>query len=1273
MTCHRCMKTPSSTPLSVVFFFNLLLLCILATDALGQCNTLKPQITIDFNTDQACAPVSVTKFEITYYFTVPQNPNDIQIRYVWNDPANTTTTIDTGTGLIAGAGNTTFKANATFTYTDNAGCTITPTVRIIINGVVCTTSEQIQTAFFWGTEDEGNAAMSMTPDNYDVCFNNPIANAVFTDNSEFNCNPAVEPDQPNVLQRHVQFVYGTNHNPSNAIRDLSLMDGGTQPLTNASGALVNPVTKGVPAVTGAYFGPIQPVPFPANGPNAVSLPMNAPANTLNGVGDRFQVTLYNWNTCNPWNGSVANPNYGDAVVTTAYVRIVDAPAPEFETRDDLANPTTDFCINEVVYFANQTPNLASYDYEWTFYDDNTGVIEAGTSNSQNPTFTYTTGGQKLIKLVATNTAAQGSCVEEVTHLINVTPALTAEIEITDITDTPITPSFCQEASAPLNTFTVRFKDVSPGTAGAQTRWRWEFYDENDMLFRQEPTGGGYSSVQLGPFDIPYINPGNYKVKLHIIDQITMCGTTDEVEVHVYEKPVPVFTASLGCEGQPVAFEDASTLNPINGESIVLREWDFDYDGMTFSKDPAYDNETDFSRLLGTSGTYQVALRITTDQGACSAISVNSVEVNPIPTSSFTPNVTSGCSTLNVTFTNTAVNGQPDTIDRYEWEVNNGSGYVTVGTQDPADPNFSPVFIYDFENTTLADKQFDVRLRTITVNGCEMLSSVSTITVRPGTNSAFRSLNYSPFNDNCSPVSVDFSVDLSTRALSPVDYTWRVSDLGGVIREASTGTTPMFTHQFINTSALIKDFTITLITQLPSGCYGDSTRVIRVSPVPSAAFKIDTVQFDCNRMRLRLIAEKRGLQYHWKVLENSIVMLDDIVADDIIEYEVLRPSSDVNLSISLSTKNLTNCTSSTNTKSLMVPRRDIMNASFTVSPAIQTLPNSTITITNTTNSGPWTYHWDFGDGTTSSASGPTIQHTYGTYGAYNITLSVTNNVCTNNHTKSAIIEAIPPIVDFEYEPNKGCVPLTVRFKNKSKYAEADKYVWEFGEGQATSKAIDPTYTYYQAGKHTVSLSATNLTGQTIKETKELIIEAYPLPEAQFDVKPKTVNIPGGVLFTSNRSFQANEFLWDFGDGSTSTEVQPQHAYVSEGSYAISLIARNQYGCSDTVKVDQAVYVVKGGQVLVPNAFSPNPTGSTGHTPDAGKNDVFLPLMKGVTEFELLIFDRWGVLVFQTRDEQYGWDGYYNGKLCPQDVYVYKLTASFSNGEKIVRVGDVNLVR
>jgi gliding motility-associated-like protein len=266
-------------------------------------------------------------------------------------------------------------------------------------------------------------------------------------------------------------------------------------------------------------------------------------------------------------------------------------------------------------------------------------------------------------------------------------------------------------------------------------------------------------------------------------------------------------------------------------------------------------------------------------------------------------------------------------------------------------------------------------------------------------------------------------------------------------------------------------------------------------------------------------------------------------------------------------------------------------------------------------------------------------------------------------------AIPPIVDFEADPLKGCVPLTVNFTNRSQFADPATYQWDFGDA-GKSGSINPTHTYYEPGTYTVSLSASNVTGQLVTETKQAIIEVFPRPVSAFEIKPAVVYIPGGILYTNNRSFDASRYEWDFGDGTTSTAFEPQHKYQEEGVYTISLTAFNQFDCPDSSRLINVVKVIKGGQVLIPNAFSP---GSASGGSGDGKNDVFLPLTRGVTEFELLVFNRWGTLLFQSDDPTIGWDGTYQGKQCQQDVYVYKLTASYDNGERVVRMGDINLIR
>ncbi|MTI22575.1 PKD domain-containing protein [Fulvivirga sp. RKSG066] len=1253
----------------------LLMTAIGIKDAVSQCNTLRSQFDISFNTDQDCAPTSVTDYTITYSFNVAQNPNSIGILFEWNDPANSTTFVDIGSGLIASAGDTKFTATATFTYPVNNECGYFPTAFVLINGAVCPTSEQQQRAFSWARDNEFGGNLSITPEFYDVCYGDAVTNAVFADDSFFNCNLTAEPDNPNRQQRHVQFVYGTNHNAGNSIRDLSLNDGGVQNLTDGTGALATTDTRGTGGllITAAYFGPVDAIPFPADGPLSVSFPINAPANAANAVGSVFEVTMFNWNVCNPFNGNAADPNYDEAISTTAYVRIVDAPTPDFLTRKDNAAGvvTTDFCIGDIIYFDNESVGADSY--SWEFFDDNTGTVSLATSNANNPTFSYSTSGQKLIRLTATNNAAQSNCMAQFDVLVNITPSLVAQIETTDLAGNPITPAFCQDPANP-QTFDVRFEDISVGTVTPTTRWRWEFYDENNTLIREEP-GPGYSSNPLGPFDLSYINIGVYRARLRIKDAVTDCENIYETEVIVYENPVADFVVDRVCEGSSTHFTDQSTLNAINGEIIVSWEWDFDYDGVTFNKDAAFDNQVDFDRTYPAAGTYEVALRIMTDQNGCSDFVTQTVVVDPMPIADITADNNNDCSVLTVNFTNNGVGSQPDVITQYIWEIDEGSGYVVDSIQDPSDANFSDVFTRDFENLTTANKTFDVRLRAVTQRGCETVSAPISITVLPGPRSGFSSLNYSPFADNCSPVSVDFAVDPETQSLNPTDYTWTINDENGQIFQQSTGTIPSFTYSFENNSQSIKNFDVTLSSTLPSGCSGDSTRVIRINPVPDGTMALDTLTLDCEIMQVKAEALQKGLtEYKWVVKENGVIINTITGTNDEITHLTTRNNSDIEVSIELITENFAGCESAQTIENYTVPASYNINADFDVSPLVQTLPNSTVDIVNTTNDGPWTYLWDFGDGNTSTAKN-IGSYTYETYGDYTITLTISLNECVKVVAKTVKINPIPPMVDFDFNVASGCAPLTIRFENLSQYAEPDSYFWDFGEGEGTSVAADPVHTYYEPGLYTVSLTASNILEDTITKTKTDIIRVYPQPVAAFEVRPAVVLVPDNPIYLANRSTGASSFTWEFGDGNSSNEAEPIHYYQEEGVYDIALIAQNSSGCADTLTRKGIVEAKAVGRILIPNAFSPDPSGPSGGEAGGapGANDIFLPKTQQVKEFEMLIFNRWGELLFRSTNKGIGWDGYYKGKLMPQDVYVYKLSLVFDSGESATRVGDVNLIR
>ena len=115
------------------------------------------------------------------------------------------------------------------------------------------------------------------------------------------------------------------------------------------------------------------------------------------------------------------------------------------------------------------------------------------------------------------------------------------------------------------------------------------------------------------------------------------------------------------------------------------------------------------------------------------------------------------------------------------------------------------------------------------------------------------------------------------------------------------------------------------------------------------------------------------------------------------------------------------------------------------------------------------------------------------------------------------------------------------------------------------------------------------------------------------------------------------------------------------------------CYDTAQ--QEIVAVAGGSIVIPNAFTPSAAGPSGGRPTAGSiNDVFMPKVRGVTEYTMQIFNRWGTLIFESRDPDIGWDGYdRNGKFMPAGVYVYKMALTQSDGQRITRLGDVTLIR
>lgn len=164
--------------------------------------------------------------------------------------------------------------------------------------------------------------------------------------------------------------------------------------------------------------------------------------------------------------------------------------------------------------------------------------------------------------------------------------------------------------------------------------------------------------------------------------------------------------------------------------------------------------------------------------------------------------------------------------------------------------------------------------------------------------------------------------------------------------------------------------------------------------------------------------------------------------------------------------------------------------------------------------------------------------------------------------------------------------------------------------------------------------------------------------------KEVHVLEPLVFESEISEDFIAWEWDFGDGSKAMEKDPVHIFNNPGEFNVTLRAYDIYGCSSLQS--RTVNVLNQEEwVTIPNAFTPN---------GDGLNDVFQPVIRGLTQFEMDIFNHWGEHLYTSKGlEIAGWDGTYKGQLLPRGNYVYKIQYTTISGETVQKTGTMTLVR
>ncbi|MBN1415472.1 MAG: PKD domain-containing protein [Bacteroidales bacterium] len=861
-------------------------------------------------------------------------------------------------------------------------------------------------------------------------------------------------------------------------------------------------------------------------------------------------------------------------------------------------------------------------FQWSFGD-------GSTSNLEEPAYTYLNDGTDLetniMQLVVKN---DHECYDTARKEIMVYPRMIADFSADNYNG-------CQ----PLP---VTFTNTSNILTG--TTFIWDFDD-----------GSFYTGIT--PDVHTFSNDENtlhtHNVKMTAINRF---GCTDSAEsainVASYIHAFFVTDRPAICSGDNFTINRSGSAGGIN-----LYMWDFENDGIVdlTTSDPIFNHTYSNTGISPISKV--INLRVSNEEG-CEDTWSKSVMVNPAVTADFEFDNSEPCYPTATLIQNTSSN-LGIVATKFMWDM--GDGYITT-----TDDQFFEHQFPNFDNSS--DAGFTVTLVSESDYQCkDTIQKFITIHPKP-------KADYDvPVSVGCSPFTVRFNNKSIGENLS---FFWDFDN-----GNSSFDINPEET--FINHENAIIRRDVSLIAQTAFGCADTIVKRINAFPEVNVDFSASEWQ-GCSPLKVSFDGNPEN--------HNIVTWYSDNEPFSSIEDPDYRfennTTGNLTYNIRLSAKSLYNCSDDT-VKQIVVYPSPV--ADFVYDPVVQDFNTATditeVSFTNYTNhqeSGIWDYQWSYGDGTSDANDQNSFIKGYTIWGDINnnnkilvgLTASNKNNPeCSDNVVHEIVINPPLPQVNIE-EDMASCSPFTVSFSSDTKYIYEDSYYWEFGENNSVSTEPEPTYTFTEPGTYVVKLTIQG-DGGTNWDYKRITV--YPQPAVDFVYSPELVLLasqtedPTPVKYF-NSTQPEGSYFWDFGDGSTSTEKNPIHIYTEAGEYYITLMATTTEGCVDTFRHPIPVIVEGARLIEFPNAIVLDPAGPASEYYDPSIPDprIFRPVTQGVKRYRLEIYNRWGELIFVSEDVNKGWNGYVKGEPAKQDVYVWKVNVTFTDGKPYVAAGDVTLL-
>lgn len=771
--------------------------------------------------------------------------------------------------------------------------------------------------------------------------------------------------------------------------------------------------------------------------------------------------------------------------------------------------------------SDATPGCSPLEVDFTNYS--TGAIsylwnfgEGSTSTETNPQHNFVNDTSFIMYFNVVLTAyTEFGCADSINQFITVFPNPDYDFTITP--DSSCNPSMVQ-----LSTVTGEYS------------YEW-FYGDGGSDLAGATSWHMYNSSSL--FDT------TFTVQL-VTTTFFGCKDTVSHDLVIHPSPLASFVVDTLSGCTPLLVEFANT-----SFGATTYTWNFGDGNSSTSTDPVFDYTYLNPGLSPVS--YNCQLIASSDNG-CTSVMSQTITVYPASHSGFYVSAETGCSPLEVSFTNSSMG-----TDSYSWIFGDGNSST----------NTNPVNTYI--NNGLNEMVVTVQLVSASIYGCKDTASYP-ITIYPKPDASF----VLAASSGCSP----FQAEITNNSVGASSFFWDFGD--GTFSNAFG---PDFSHLYENLSGLLQTVPVQLNVTNNFGCIDQVLQTINVFPEVMADFSVETE--GCSPFTVTFVNQSMGsVSYTWNFGDGNVSTSSGpshTYVNNSLNDTIFTPYL-----ITLSTYGCPD-TAYMDINVLAQPQPIfLVSTSSGCSPLTVDIENNSLGVSS--------YFWDFDDGTNSDTDAAEFSHVF-----VNTSLNPVNYVmelsvesaagCLGTALQS--ITVYPEVNPYVICDTVGCSPLTVTYNNFT--TGASNYFWEFGDGGTSNDSI-PIHIYNNPSSENLMVNQASLIATSSFGCVDSVffnIYVNPTPNAVFSINQITDCSPFNAII-SNNTEGGDDFYWSFGDGTYDNNSSSviNHTYEnfsgSTSTYMLELLAVNDYGCEDFHSQYVTVYpVVLAGFIANNQGCSP----------------------------------------------------------------------------------------